>query len=79
MTRGDWLKDKAQKFRRNATMTVQLGQRAIEYNGNEATVTFSQAYRSNTYTDRGLKTLYVRKGLNGEVRILREDFTPQAK
>lgn len=76
MTRTQWMKDKEQKFRRSGAISITFGPTTINYDGNDAIVSFTQAYQSGNYADHGDKTLYLRRKPSGEIKIIREDFVP---
>jgi len=76
MTRAQWINDKERKFRNARSLSVGIGQRTIKDEGNEVSVSFDQTFRSDKYYDNGRKTLYLRRGSNGQIKIVREDFVP---
>lgn len=77
MNRSEWIKDKTQKYSRSSIISIQLKDKNIKCNKNDATVTFTQSYQSARYVDSGIKTLHLRKHPSGAVYILWEGFTPQ--
>jgi hypothetical protein len=76
MTRAQWLKDKEQKFRRSSVISVNIGQLSMRADGNNTAVSFTQSFRSDTYHDRGIKTLLLRRTPSGQIKIIGEDFVP---
>ena len=76
MTRAQWLKDKEQKFRRSSSISIIIGEPEIQRQGDDVSLVFSQEFRSNNYTDRGLKTLRLHKTSSG-LKIAGEDFVPR--
>jgi len=78
MTRSEWIRDKQQKFARSNDVSITFGPRSISYEGNDVVVKFEQAYSSLNYSDRGDKTIWLRRKPNGVIKIIREDFSPVA-
>jgi serine/threonine protein kinase len=76
MTRAQWLKDKEQKFRRSSSLSIIIGEPEIQSQGDSVSLVFSQEFRSNSYADRGLKTLRLHKTSDG-IKIVSEDFVPR--
>ena len=68
--------DKENKFGRSGSITVAISGMEVEDNSDWVKVSFTQAYSSGSYSDRGLKTMILQKAGGGDFLILQEDFQP---
>lgn len=79
MNRTDWMADKAAKFRRNSSISIQI-QDLVVKDDTEVTgaklVSFRQTYRTPGYSDSGRKTLRIGPDSAGNLKILVEVFVP---
>lgn len=74
-TRDRWLRDRAKMFRRG--QTVQVTDVAVHVDGDRATATFRQYWKSQNYADQGLKAIDLQRS-GSQWRIVREDMKSSA-
>ncbi len=73
MNYDQWMADKANWGKKANSISVEISNLNISINGDEAQASFEQAYISDKYSDRGLKTLkFIRR--NNEWKIIGEEF-----
>jgi len=75
MNRDQWLRHKQKISDENKLIKVTVLNPRIKILHNTATITFTQKYISDTYTDYGIKKLLL-KNENGQWKIVQEDWEP---
>ncbi len=76
MSYSTWMNDKQSKFSRGNSVYVGVSNISYQNFGDTVEVNFTQSYSSGGYSDKGQKTLTLKRGNNNKFTILREDFRP---
>lgn len=76
MSYSTWMSDKQSKFNRGSAVYIGVSNISYKNFGDTVEVTFTQSYSSGGYSDKGQKTLTLKRGSNDKFTILREDFRP---
>lgn len=74
-TRDRWLRDRAKMFRRG--QTVQVTDITVHVDGDSATATFRQYWKSQNYADQGLKAIHLQRS-GRQWLIVREEMKSSA-